>query len=390
MIEININASITRLNFDTQFKEQCNFDTNQITLCKLLYGTLYTVNNSKYFTETLDIYGKNNTFYSTCEICDDKHGFYTYYDDNIDDVYKNTIYNLRKNTLDDVVYNSQVKKFLKDSDILQLDELMMHEKVVINDKKYIIELTPYQIIYNPTNKFKDNSILPFLYHCNSFKLQHFLKKHQYFKVIYRIRILSCKNTSKSIECKIIERQEKRKYLIKCNTKTIIRRTPLLNDEELIKLFDDNKPKKKNKKKESKCIEMIDTINDAYSDTIEEDAIDEIIDTTSDSDDSSSSIIDKSNNFIVIFNVNKYFTEHSKRKIINYINDLYETSINFQNVMQEYESIKILKGLHKDYSKKENSLHFTGVLKNITKESKVYHFYINETGIYSITEINNLI
>jgi hypothetical protein len=393
MIEININATITRLNYDDKFKETCNFTEEQIKLCNLLYGTVYRIKNGEFYTDALELYGTGNAFYSIFKVRNIENGYYCYHNDDVNDIYRNIIYTQRKNTLDSIVYDSQLKQFLQNTDTVQLDELIMHEKVIINDKEYIVEVAPYQILAINGSKFKDNSILPFMFHFDTFKLQHFIKKHKNFHVIFQFTILSSKTTIKSIACKIKERQEIRKYQIEKDKKNIITKAPLLTDDELIALFNDGKKDKGKKNKKNKNND----INVINSDTSEDNSLNDITDITDISDTTSSDEENIKETYIkeaytIEFNNNKYFTEHSKHKVINYINDLYNTNTNFQNVMTEYDTIKILQALHYDYHKKENSLHFTGILKNYSqdKESRVYHFYVNDTGIYSITEINRII
>ena len=83
----------------------------------------------------------------------------------------------------------------------------------------------------------------------------------------------------------------------------------------------------------------------------------------------------------------------KPKINYYLHMLYNENQNFKNRMREYDIIFITKSIHYDLLRSKKSCHFNAKLINKTNAitTNEYHFYIHPFNdkIYSITEINNI-
>lgn len=78
------------------------------------------------------------------------------------------------------------------------------------------------------------------------------------------------------------------------------------------------------------------------------------------------------------------------RITNLLNATYKTNSKFQEFVNKYDTIKVLKSLHYDTSRIDKSLHFNAVFINRSEESTVYHLYVTEEKIYSVTTIINIL
>jgi hypothetical protein len=78
------------------------------------------------------------------------------------------------------------------------------------------------------------------------------------------------------------------------------------------------------------------------------------------------------------------------KIRKMLNDCYTSSHSFREHSNKYKTIKIVKGIHHDFNRLDKSLHFTAVFINPTEESSVFHMYIVDNKIISITTIINIL
>ena len=88
---------------------------------------------------------------------------------------------------------------------------------------------------------------------------------------------------------------------------------------------------------------------------------------------------------------KYVKLAEHTHIRSMLNDCYITNIKLQNYMKSYKSIKIIKGLHTDMNRLEKSLHFNCVfLDTDNEESSVFHLYISNDKITTITTIMNIL
>jgi hypothetical protein len=78
-------------------------------------------------------------------------------------------------------------------------------------------------------------------------------------------------------------------------------------------------------------------------------------------------------------------------IISMLLRCYATNPKFQELVQDYDVIKIIKGLHLDQCRTIKSTHFNILLYTIGKDcSPVYHAYISNNTIVAITVINNIL
>jgi len=75
-------------------------------------------------------------------------------------------------------------------------------------------------------------------------------------------------------------------------------------------------------------------------------------------------------------------------IINMMNLLWNNSVDYYNFIKinDYHKIKIFKGIHLDMSKNLNSYHFNGIFKSSIKESNMFHLYIKDNQVVSMTEL----
>lgn len=97
-------------------------------------------------------------------------------------------------------------------------------------------------------------------------------------------------------------------------------------------------------------------------------------------------------FTIIFYKYEYISFIDKDVITFMLNELYRNNIKFKTFMNQYNTIRIFQSFHKDYNSKDKSVHFTGVFYNtitLTKSS-VYHFYILNNAISSLTTIINIL
>ena len=74
-----------------------------------------------------------------------------------------------------------------------------------------------------------------------------------------------------------------------------------------------------------------------------------------------------------------------------LTDCYLHSISFQNHVNQYKCIKIIKGIHTDMNRLDKSRHFNAVFLTEDYESSCYHLYINlDNKMNSITTIINIL
>jgi hypothetical protein len=91
---------------------------------------------------------------------------------------------------------------------------------------------------------------------------------------------------------------------------------------------------------------------------------------------------------IIFNNFVKPTEyHPIRKMLT---ELYTTNIKFRQHTNLYTKIKIIKGLHTDMNRLDKSLHFNAVFLTDDYESSVFHCYILDDKIASITTITHIL
>lgn len=133
-------------------------------------------------------------------------------------------------------------------------------------------------------------------------------------------------------------------------------------------------------------------------------IDEL-ETESDSDSDDESVINEIHNinndivikytkqpYSIVFYQYEYITYKDKDLITFLLNDLYNTSEKFQKHMTIYNTIRVIQSFHKDFSAKNNSTHFNVIFYNTIELTRtpVYHAYIKNNSICSLTTITNII
>ena len=97
-------------------------------------------------------------------------------------------------------------------------------------------------------------------------------------------------------------------------------------------------------------------------------------------------------YSIVFYQYEYITYKDKDLITFLLNDLYNTSEKFQKHMTKYNTIRVIQSFHKDFSAKNNSTHFNVVFYNTIELTRtpVYHAYIKNNSICSLTTITNII
>jgi len=184
-------------------------------------------------------------------------------------------------------------------------------------------------------------------------------------------------------------------------------------------IDSSKPKK-TKKKKSKCknnslpSQVID-ISDASNNTIIEiditPNIPEIISQTNENESDSDSDSDSDENinqsidtiieptalvkytnypYVITFYRYEYIPLHEQDKITFMINECYTTDEYFRDFIKQYTTIRVVQSFHYDYSQKYNSLHFNTIFLSNSIKSPVYHCYIQNNRICSMTTIINIL
>ena len=191
----------------------------------------------------------------------------------------------------------------------------------------------------------------------------------------------------------------------------------ITDDEIDSLFDIEAedtiitPKKKRTKRKKTVKKTID-ISENNNEIIEiepEPEIELVYENTSieepESSDDEEIVLDKIENknndtivrfnkipFNIIFYRYEYISYSDKDLITFMINELYNTNDKFKTFITQYDTIRIIQSFHKDFNGLNKSLHFNGVFYNTTTlvKSTVYHFYISNNVITSLTTIINVI
>jgi hypothetical protein len=212
--------------------------------------------------------------------------------------------------------------------------------------------------------------------------------------------------------------------------------PKISEEDILKMYGDevdDKPKQKSKKKKSKKRKykkpVIDITEAKDNEIIEIDYEPEPVlsvedDTDSDNDTSNANSNDNSNdntndnsteddddtyienivndnNTIVkyiklpvniIFYKYEFIPWEQKDLITFMITETYNNNITFKQFLHDYDTIRIIQGLHRDFNQKNNSVHFNAIFYNTELKTKTsqYHFYVKQNVITGITTVINLI
>lgn len=193
---------------------------------------------------------------------------------------------------------------------------------------------------------------------------------------------------------------------------------LFGDETDI-IIDTKKKRKRPKRKKTELIKpTIDISNIAENDIVEltttetpdeveliyekDDPVDERDETTDEDEPIVLETIENINNdtivlfnklpFNIVFYKYEYISFADKDLITFMITDLFNTNNKFKIFMEQYNTIRIIQSFHKDYNGLDKSIHFNGVFYNTDTlvKSTVYHFYIKNNCISTLTTIINVI
>jgi hypothetical protein len=95
---------------------------------------------------------------------------------------------------------------------------------------------------------------------------------------------------------------------------------------------------------------------------------------------------------ITFNKRQNINNNEQIYIKEILLNLIESNKKFQNIINGYNTITILRGIHHDKNLLDISKHFNGCLFNTinNKRSNTFHFYIYNDKICNITELNNII
>lgn len=95
---------------------------------------------------------------------------------------------------------------------------------------------------------------------------------------------------------------------------------------------------------------------------------------------------------VINIIDCYCSIENKNKIYALLNDLYESSCEFKSLMENYDTVVVIKNIHRDFNMLNTSFHMTIKLvnKQTTFSSPVLHAYITNDRISALTCITNMI
>lgn len=90
-------------------------------------------------------------------------------------------------------------------------------------------------------------------------------------------------------------------------------------------------------------------------------------------------------YLIFKNIIPYL---ERSTIIKMMNLLWNNSVDYFDFIKKnnYNIIKITKGIHLDINRNLNSYHFNGFFKNKTIDSNIFHFYIFDNKVVSMTEL----
>jgi hypothetical protein len=90
-------------------------------------------------------------------------------------------------------------------------------------------------------------------------------------------------------------------------------------------------------------------------------------------------------YLIFKNIIPYL---ERSTIIKMMNLLWNNSVDYFDFIKKnnYNIIKITKGIHLDINRNLNSYHFNGFFKNKTIDSNIFHFYTVDNKVVSMTEL----
>ena len=259
-------------------------------------------------------------------------------------------------------------------------------------------------------------------HCtDSYKLLKTLFKYKHAIPIFRSKCISIHEFIAFLKPYSVDIFQR----IKHNTTSNILNCTCSKQKKLVQFMNETigsaKPKKlkrkksKNKTSLSAPSQVIDISDISYNTVIETDVLSDntdIIldnnnitdsDSDSDSDENINQIVDtiieptalvKYANYpyVITFYRYEYIPIPEQDKITFMINECYTTDEYFRDFIKQYTVIRVVQSFHYDYSQKYNSLHFNVIFETsqYSKKSPVYHCYIQNNRICSMTTIINIL
>ena len=452
ILEVNVHASLSRVNLGYEFTTRYKFNNNMINTCLNMYYDNFK-DNDDFLCELLIHHKNNEVFYLTYRYVkvDTIEGRQT----EIKLCHHRDLRQVIRHVMDKRKENFEYDEFefIEEQKHMHGDNLIMHEKFNCNGKHYVMQMEPHLILTKGFKDYNDASLLPFLYHYSDIsELNNIFENHKVtviYKYIfneYNEKKRSNKEALKEIHLRTAKMKNKmKKEKLKPHISNF---SPLLSDEKLIELFkDDSITKQPKKKKEKNKSPINDILKDLLSDdsqslsdidiaeTAEPDIVDDKEETVEpdivinkgeatepdiainqEETVEPDIVINKEEATEPDIAINQdtldYSTEeealkeseltieykdsidpNDKPKINHYLHMLYNENQNFKNRMKEYDIIFITKSIHYDLLRSKKSCHFNAKLINKTNAitTNEYHFYIHPFNdkIYSITEINNI-
>ena len=297
---------------------------------------------------------------------------------------------------DDTAYDGMTGEFLETyAEIVKsvnteitFDSLNMF--VIIDKCVYVFILKALVLINTDADLSCMNSvsmILPFLT----------MKSHmEYNKLVSFIECYSNHNILPIFKIKVHSSFEECRSLF-----ALLESPKILNDNELCDLFGEEKATKpKSKKAKTKAkkakfeaeTEKVEADNATIETDTECESVEEQQEEPQEENEPNSTTI--VNTFVFPFHVSfkNYTYFENKRYIIWLIENLYRNNAKFQDLMRDYDYIRILQDIHFDRSNDIKSQHFNIQLFNseTLQKTSVFHTYIWDNEIVSITQLVQMI
>jgi hypothetical protein len=276
-------------------------------------------------------------------------------------------------TIHDHTEKRDAEKLIKINNVEAIKEV-----IILNHTKYVFSIEPYLLHTNGYIYYQDLTLLAFD--------TGIANLHEQYTIIYKCSFSKlCKSTEAVID-------------IKPPPPPL---PPLLSDAELIELFGDTiKTTTKKKHIKNKPViafnDIIDTVNsieevsvDNTDASIHSDTSDITTDDTASFDDTPTETNIKYP-FKTSYNNKVRYNAEEIEQIDKLLYDLYDSNDKFKNIISDYHTICILKGIHRDRNGYAKSDHITAFFRNDTDQTAIYHFYILHNKIHSITQIINIL
>jgi hypothetical protein len=374
---------------------------------KLKFEGSFIDNNYKKF--------KNNEFYSSFMVNNIK--FINSAEPNINNIIRDIILYNEQNefykfigcsTGSRDVSKEEIKKFLKNSKKINIP--YYEEEIKIEDEIFIFKMKPEIILENGYNDSDiDIALMAFMF--NKDILNSVPKNSR--GSIYKIQIIKKGNEPKPKKPK--NKKNKLSPKIEIIEEPIIITDDEATHEEPFIMTDDETTQEEqfiindDETTQEETIIINDnetTHEDPFIITDDETTQEETIIITDDKSDDISLLSDITDDNFILYEDTKELNKiiditFNKRQNINnneqiYIKEilfnLIESNKKFQNIINGYNTITVLRGIHHDKNLLDISKHFNGYLFNTlnNKRSNTFHFYIYNDKVCNITELNNII